>query len=632
MKKTKYTIEQMRNLAEAKGGQCLSEEYINLNTPLLWQCKEGHQWLTKPANIIRSWCPQCAKNAKDTIENMQRLAQAHGGQCLSTQYINTETKLRWQCQAGHQWEAVPQSIKQGTWCPVCSHHQKLTLEEIQAIAMQRGGKCLSKEYINSKTKLLWECSEGHQWQAVLDSVKRGSWCAVCKKTKKKTIEEMQALAQQHGGQCLSTTYTNRHTALRWQCEYGHEWETAPANVLRGYWCPICAGHYKGYKQPRRTEWQIEDMCSIAKERGGLCLSKKYQNVITKLQWQCAKGHQWSAMPSSILNGNWCPTCAGLGKTIDDMQAIAKARGGQCLSEAYINDQTKLLWECSEGHQWWAKSSNIIHNQTWCPVCSGEKAYENNQIKPRWDIEKMQQLAQARGGECLSEQYYNNKTKLRWRCQAQHEWEAIPSQIIGGGWCPTCRRESLKKYSLDSVRQLAQERGGELLSQQYVNSGSKLDWRCQAGHQWSAPLSRILSGHWCPACANNQKKTIEEMQQVAKARYGECLSKEYVNSETPLRWRCHKGHEWEATPSNVVRRKTWCPICSKKQKKTIDDMHILAKNRGGLCLSETYVNSSTKLRWQCHKGHEWEAKPAYVVQGTWCPHCYRETRKLMVNNE
>ena len=52
--------------------------------------------------------------------------------------------------------------------------------------MQRGGKCLSKEYINGKTKLLWECSEGHQWEAILDSVKRGSWCAVCKKTKKKT--------------------------------------------------------------------------------------------------------------------------------------------------------------------------------------------------------------------------------------------------------------------------------------------------------------------------------------------------------------------------------------------------------------------------------------------------------------
>ncbi|MCP4698899.1 MAG: hypothetical protein GY862_18905 [Gammaproteobacteria bacterium] len=561
---------------------------------------------------------------KDTIENMRHLAQTHGGQCLSAEYINNETKLRWQCQAGHQWEAVPNSIKRGTWCPVCSHCRKLTMEQVQAIARQQGGRCLSKEYINGRSRMLWECSEGHQWQATTSSIKGGTWCAACRKTKKKTIEEMQELArQQGGGQCLSTSYINSNTALRWRCEHGHEWETAPVNVIRGGWCPICRGVYK---QQSVSKWQIEDMCSIAKERGGRCLSKKYRNVRSKLLWQCANGHQWNAMPTSILSGSWCPACLGRGKTktIDDMQAVAKTYGGQCLSDAYVNEQTKLLWECSEGHQWRAKPQYILFNETWCPVCAGKNVYENNQLKPRWDIEKMQQTAQSRGGECLSKQYGNIKTKLRWRCQAQHEWEATPFQILRGGWCPICQSESQKKYSLDSMRKLAQAHGGELLSQKYVNKyASNLIWRCEAGHQWSAPPARILSGHWCPACVKNHKKNIEDMQQAAKARNGECLSEKYVNSRTPLRWRCHKGHEWEAKPRNISNNH-WCPMCSKSRKKTIEEMRKLAKSRGGLCLSETYVNVFTKLRWQCFKGHEWETRPSSVIQGTWCPHCYQET--------
>jgi len=40
--------------------------------------------------------------------------------------------------------------------------KKLTIEEIKNIAKKNGGMCLSEEYINNSTKLLRQCSEGHQ--------------------------------------------------------------------------------------------------------------------------------------------------------------------------------------------------------------------------------------------------------------------------------------------------------------------------------------------------------------------------------------------------------------------------------------------------------------------------------------
>ena len=40
---------------------------------------------------------------------------------MSEAYTNSETKLRWACAEGHEWEATPSSIKNGErWCPKCS--------------------------------------------------------------------------------------------------------------------------------------------------------------------------------------------------------------------------------------------------------------------------------------------------------------------------------------------------------------------------------------------------------------------------------------------------------------------------------------------------------------------------------
>ena len=115
---------------------------------------------------------------------MQKIAEERGGKCLSNKYINAHTKLEWQCAEGHQWEASPDKIKQGTWCPVCAGNTRFSIKDMQKIAEERGGKCLSKEYINNSTKLSWICAEGHQWEASPIKVKKGTWCPKCSRKKR----------------------------------------------------------------------------------------------------------------------------------------------------------------------------------------------------------------------------------------------------------------------------------------------------------------------------------------------------------------------------------------------------------------------------------------------------------------
>jgi nucleoside-diphosphate-sugar epimerase len=55
-----------------------------------------------------------------TIRDMQELARCRGGQCLSTEFADIKTKLKWKCAFGHVWEATPRLLKAGHWCPDCA--------------------------------------------------------------------------------------------------------------------------------------------------------------------------------------------------------------------------------------------------------------------------------------------------------------------------------------------------------------------------------------------------------------------------------------------------------------------------------------------------------------------------------
>ena len=142
----RLTIEQMHIFAERFGGRCISTEYATNSTKLHWECKAGHQWLAVPATVRRGmWCPFCSGNARLTIEAMHHLAREHGGLCLSETYVNTTTALLWQCAAGHQFKVPPKIIRRGHSVPKCGGSYPLNLEEMQALAVRRGGKCLSPE-------------------------------------------------------------------------------------------------------------------------------------------------------------------------------------------------------------------------------------------------------------------------------------------------------------------------------------------------------------------------------------------------------------------------------------------------------------------------------------------------------
>ena len=64
-----------------------------------------------------------------SVEDVRELAQSKNGECLSTRYAGAQRKLRWRRDKGHEWEAQPNMVKnEGTWCPYCAGNLRHTIE------------------------------------------------------------------------------------------------------------------------------------------------------------------------------------------------------------------------------------------------------------------------------------------------------------------------------------------------------------------------------------------------------------------------------------------------------------------------------------------------------------------------
>lgn len=177
----RLTLDDCKIYAEGKGGLCSSEEYKNNRTSMKWRCGDVHEWLATFDSIKRgSWCPHCAGTAPLSLKECQEFALNKGGECVSTNYKNNNTNMKWKCSDGHKWVTPFSIIKNnGAWCPHCAEKAPLSLEQCQELAISKGGKCLSTEYKNTKTKMNWQCSDGHEWTARFSDIKKGSWCPQC---------------------------------------------------------------------------------------------------------------------------------------------------------------------------------------------------------------------------------------------------------------------------------------------------------------------------------------------------------------------------------------------------------------------------------------------------------------------
>ncbi|MGR3319652.1 MAG: hypothetical protein ACUZ8O_14385 [Candidatus Anammoxibacter sp.] len=253
---------------------------------------------------------------------------------------------------------------------------------------------------------------------------------------------------------------------------------------------------------------------------------------------------------------------------DRLKDLAAQNGGEVLSEEYHNVRTRMRFKCKEGHKWWAYPYNV-NAGCWCPKCGNKKkgAYLKH------EMEFIHELAEIAGIKCLSTEYTNRMTKLLWQCSKGHKFrEDYHTLSRRRNPCKKCPRLLHRtSVTIEKLQKMAQRRGGEVLSKTYLTGAKKMQFKCKKGHTFWKPACEVSKGSWCPTCLHEElsKKTkipLKAIQSFAKIRFAKCVTtpEEYKSNPTNLKWICSEGHKFSGSYSSTKKRKNFCTKCASKK--------------------------------------------------------------------
>lgn len=425
-------VSSLQKLAKERRGELLTSYYLGYGVKHIWRCHFGHEWTATPRDVLfGTWCPSCKAGVSERLcraamesyfgvsfprarpQFLERLEydgynpqlniafEHDGAQHFSARWLGHNHFLDVQkrdCKKNNlsrkngillvrfhdlsrkkrkeQYlkKTIDAHLASSKLESLLSPGKKLDLrsaylgerpqhelELLASLVESRGGKIIDSFYVNALTPIKVICEQGHQWDPLPSHLKRGSWCPHCSGNLPLKINEIRSRVT-HLGFRVSGQYENNQSLLSVSCSQGHKWRSTWASLAQRNSCMECEG-----KTRDRT---ISDLEVFAHRRGGKCLSAKYTTKESKYLWRCSKGHEWEATAGSVINSNtWCPSCArNQSFTIGDAVKHARKHKGLCLSDAYINCDTPLQWQCRRGHTFQRSFFGARKAKNYCPVC------------------------------------------------------------------------------------------------------------------------------------------------------------------------------------------------------------------------------------------------------------------------
>lgn len=204
-------------------------------------------------------------------------------------------------------------------------------------------------------------------------------------------------------------------------------------------------------------------------------------------------------------------------------------------------------------------------------------------------------------------------------------------------CAKCvmesRREKLK-LDYSAVKSTVENRGYELLSDEYKNNATNLHIKClKCGYDFYMTYGNFSSqNQGCPKCAQlkrNEKNRYSYdyvKNYIESSGEYELLSDSYTNAHAKLRILCKKHNTEFLMTYHSFQQGRRCPTCgienrTDKLRHSYDYVKNYIENNGDILLSDSYKNNLELLDIKCgKKGHIYKMPFGGYVSGHRCPCC------------
>jgi hypothetical protein len=305
------------------------------------------------------------------------------------------------------------------------------------------------------------------------------------------------------------------------------------------------------------------------DRGYTLLSRKYVSSRDLLWYLCPEMHMGCITFNNFQRGHGCRFRRSKVKlTYEYVKEYFEKYGYTLISTEYINCMEKLEYLCPKGHLA-AMKFNSFQQGKRCPKCAGNM---------KKTIEEVKGIFESRKYELLSTEYKNVSTKLKVSCPEGHETFIVLDSFNNGHGCAICAGNA--KPTIQYVKEYFEKEGYTLLSTKYVNSRSKLKYRCPEGHEGTINFMCFKQGIRCPKCSSNAKKSLGHIQkEFGKEGYA-LLSTEYKNAHVKLEYICPEGHLGSMCYNNFQQGYR-CPLCYSGRVSKISQVWLDSLNIPGL---------------------------------------------------
>ena len=590
------------------------------NKKVWWKCNKGHEWMAVIASRANgNGCPYCVGRKIIVGENdlantypelvNQWNTEKNSGVTPYDVSAGSDKRVWWICEKGHEWQAsISNRTHNGQGCPYCSGQRVIVGEnDIATLNPQlskewnyaKNGSLTPKDVkLHSNKKVWWICKKGHEWQAIIQSRVKGNGCPYC------SAEIQTSFPEQAIFFYLGKKYTakSRYKIDKWEIDV----------FLPDYKIGI---EYDGiYYHNSKVSQQREAIKNKIIKANGIHLIRVKESM--------DQSNNDESTINYIPNYNYSTLNEAIVRLIKMLDMLT---GNSFAKSIYIDIEKDSIDISNSYRQMEIKNSM-------------ESQYPD--IAAEWDYE--------RNGSLLPTSFsYGSGHRVWWKCNKGHEWQASINHRVKGNKCPICLGKKvlvgyndLASQNPDLARQWHPLKNGTFQPTDVsVNSGKKVWWKCDYGHEWKAVIAKRTSGQGCPICSNQmvqvgindfETQYPEIAAQWHPSKNNNLLPKNVTaGSHKKVWWICKHGHEWKASIDQRVKG-SGCPVCSGRivlagfndlatSNPNIARQWNYAKN-SNLTLQDVSRGSDKKVWWICDKGHEWMASVNKRTNGEGCPFC------------
>ena len=425
-------------------------EYQTARKKILCRCKKcNYEWESTPDRLLskNGGCPKCNGYVMMTpyeFDEKIKEVNKHYNEITFGHFVSLNKRIDCTCNVcGHQWSPIAKNLINGTGCSVCAGNSLKTNEQF-IIEFKENNPNYEKikllsSYVNRKIKIKCECLIcNHQWETDPHNLVIGTGCPKCANILKYTHEEFVNRVKDSNihfdDMEFLSGYNGNTNKIKCRCKVcGKEWETKAGIILGGKGCPYCG------KTRRKTNDEFLELFYKNNEQANTIeILDTYILSSVKLKCRCKKcGHEWKALPNSLLQNHGCAKCAGITiKTQDEFVNEVSQKLPQVeVIDNYVNEHTSIKYRCKIHKVEWCASPNRLLHSVGCPQCVSERRKEFNLKTNEEFVEELFKINPLI--KPLTE-YTLSREKVKCLClKCNKEFSAKANSLLSNHGCPNC---------------------------------------------------------------------------------------------------------------------------------------------------------------------------------------------------